>query len=48
MTKYKSQLLEILYSSGPAAAVIKSAKENQDRGQSSNLRFPFLAFVDQT
>ncbi len=48
MTKRKSQLLEILYSSGPAAAVIKSAREHQDRGQTSNLRFPFLAIVGQT
>jgi len=42
MTKRKSQLLDILYSSGPAAAVIQSAKRSQDRGQASELRYPFL------
>jgi magnesium chelatase subunit I len=48
MTKPKSQLLEILYSTGPAAAVIKSAAKHQDRGLASNLRYPFLAIVGQT
>jgi magnesium chelatase subunit I len=47
MTKRKSQLLDILYSSGPAAAVIQSAKRSQDRGQASELRYPFLAIVGQ-
>lgn len=47
MTKRKSQLLDILYSAGPAAAVIKSAQRHQDRGQASNLRYPFLAIVGQ-
>jgi magnesium chelatase subunit I len=45
--KRKSQLLEILYSKGPAAEVIKSAAKRQDRGQASNLRYPFLAIVGQ-
>jgi magnesium chelatase subunit I len=48
MTKRKSQLLEILYSSGPAAAVIQAAKKAQDRGLASELRYPFLAIVGQT
>lgn len=49
MTKRKSQLLEILYSSGPAAEVIKSATRHQaDRGLATDLRFPFLAVVGQT
>ncbi len=48
MTKRKSQLLEILYSQGPAAAVIKSAAKHRDRGQASDLRYPFLAIVGQT
>ncbi len=47
MTKRKSQLLEILYSSGPAAAVLKSASKHQDRGLASDLRYPFLAIVGQ-
>jgi magnesium chelatase subunit I len=47
MTKRKSQLLDILYSSGPAAAVIQSAKRGRDRGQASELRYPFLAIVGQ-
>ena len=45
--KRKSQLLEILYSKGPAAAVIKAAARQGDRGQASNLRYPFLAIVSQ-
>jgi magnesium chelatase subunit I len=48
MTKRKSQLLEILYSSGPVAAVLQSAAKSQDRGLASNLRYPFLAIVGQT
>jgi magnesium chelatase subunit I len=48
MTKPKSQLLEILYSQGPAATVIKSAAKHGDRGLASNLRYPFLAIVGQT
>ncbi len=48
MTKPKSQLLEILYSSGPVAAVLKSAKKSADRGLASDLRYPFLAIVGQT
>lgn len=47
MTNRKSQLLEILYSSGPAAAVIKAAAKDHDRGLASNLRYPFLAIVGQ-
>ncbi len=47
MIKRKSQLLDILYSSGPAAAVLQSAKKHYDRGQASNLRYPFLAIVGQ-
>src|SRR5262245_15429760 len=45
--KRKSQLLEILYSKGPAAEVMKSAVRHGDRGQASNLRYPFLAIVGQ-
>lgn len=48
MTKRRSQLLEILYASGPAAAVLKSAAKEPDRGLASNLRYPFLAIVGQT
>ena len=48
MAKRRSQLLEILYSSGPAVAVIKSAAKNKDRGLASELRYPFLAIVGQT
>ncbi len=47
MTKHRSQLLEILYSSGPAAAVIKAATKDRDRGLASNLRYPLLAIVGQ-
>ena len=44
----RSQLLELLYSNGPAAAVLKSArKESSDRGLASDLRYPFLAIVGQ-
>jgi magnesium chelatase subunit I len=48
MTKRKSQLLEILYSKGPAAALLKSAARDRDRGLVSNLRYPFLAIVGQS
>jgi magnesium chelatase subunit I len=48
MTKRKSQLLEILYSSGPAVAVLKAATKDQDRGLATELRYPFLAIVGQT
>ncbi len=48
MAKRKSQLLDILYSSGPAVAVIQAAKKHYDRGQAGNLRYPFLAIVGQT
>jgi magnesium chelatase subunit I len=48
MSKRRSQLLDILYSSGPAAAVIRSATKHYDRGQASRLRYPFLAIVGQT
>jgi magnesium chelatase subunit I len=49
MAKRKSQLLEILYSSSLAAAVVKAAaKHKYDRGLASELRFPFLAIVGQT
>lgn len=47
MAKRRSQLLEILYSKGPAAAVLKAAKD-RDRGLASNLRYPFLAIVGQS
>jgi magnesium chelatase subunit I len=48
MTKRKSQLLEILYSSGPVAAVLKASVKSGDRGLASNLRYPFLAIVGQS
>jgi magnesium chelatase subunit I len=48
MTKRKSQLLEILYSGGPAAALLKSVAKSGDRGLASNLRYPFLAIVGQS
>lgn len=48
MTKRRSQLLDILYSSGPAAAVLKSAARQRDRGLANDLRYPFLAIVGQT
>lgn len=48
MAKRKSQLLDILYSSGPAVAVLNAAKRHADRGQASNLRYPYLAIVGQT
>jgi magnesium chelatase subunit I len=48
MTKRKSQLLEILYSSGPAVAVLKTAAKGHDRGLATELRYPFLAIVGQT
>jgi magnesium chelatase subunit I len=48
MTKHKSQLLEILYSSGPVAAVLKAAAKDRDRGLATELRYPFLAIVGQT
>lgn len=47
MAKRKSQLLEILYSQGPVAEVLKSAAKDKDRGLASNLRYPFLAIVGQ-
>lgn len=48
MTKRRSQLLDILYSSGPVAAVLNAAKKGSDRGLASELRYPFLAIVGQT
>ncbi len=48
MSKQKSQLLEILYSSGPAAAVLKLAAKHHDRGLATELRYPFLAIVGQS
>ncbi len=48
MTKRRSQLLEILYSKGPAAAILQSAAKDRDRGLASNLRYPFLAIVGQS
>lgn len=48
MAKRRSQLLDILYSSGPAAAVLQSAKKEADRGLADNLRYPFLAIVGQS
>jgi magnesium chelatase subunit I len=48
MAKRSSLLLDILYSSSPAAAVIQSTHKHSDRGQASNLRYPFLAIVGQT
>jgi len=47
MIQRKSQLLEILYSKGAAAAVVKAAAKDNDRGLASNLRYPFLAIVGQ-
>ena len=47
MAKRKSQLLEILYSQGPAAAVLKAAAKHRDRGLAGDLRYPFLAIVGQ-
>ncbi len=46
MAKRQSQLLDILYSRGPAAA--KQAAKQQHRGLASELRYPFLAIVGQT
>lgn len=46
MAKRKSQLLDILYARGPAAAVLQSAARDE-RGLASNLRYPFLAIVGQ-
>lgn len=48
MAKRKSQLLDILYAKGPAAAVMKSVARHRDRGLASELRYPFLAIVGQT
>jgi magnesium chelatase subunit I len=48
MAKRQSQLLEILYSSGPAAAVLEDAAEHRDRGLATELRYPFLAIVGQS
>jgi magnesium chelatase subunit I len=48
MAKRRSQLLDILYTSGPAAALIKSAAGHRDRGLANDLRYPFLAIVGQT
>lgn len=48
MTKRRSQLLDILYSSGPVAAVLSAAQKGTDRGLASELRYPFLAIVGQT
>jgi magnesium chelatase subunit I len=48
MAKRRSQLLEILYSKGPAAAILQSAAKDRDRGLASNLRYPFLAIVGQS
>lgn len=48
MTKRRSQLLDILYSSGPVAAVLSAAQKGSDRGLASELRYPFLAIVGQT
>ena len=47
MAKHQSQLLEILYSSGPAAAVVQAAAKESDRGLATELRYPFLALVGQ-
>lgn len=48
MSKRRSQLLDILYSKGPAVEVVKSAARHQyDRGLASELRYPFLAIVGQ-
>jgi magnesium chelatase subunit I len=48
MAKRRSQLLDILYSKGPAAAVLKSAAMHRERGLANELRYPFLAIVGQT
>ena len=48
MAKRRSQLLDILYSSSPAAAVLQSAAKDPDRGLASHLRYPFLAIVGQS
>ena len=48
MAKRRSQLLDILYSSGPAVAVLKSAAKQRDRGLANDLRYPFLSIVGQT
>jgi len=48
MAKRRSQLLDILYSSSPAAAVLKSAAKQHDRGLANDLRYPFLSIVGQT
>jgi magnesium chelatase subunit I len=48
MAKRRSQLLDILYSGGPAAAVLQSAARHRDRGLANELRYPFLAIVGQT
>jgi magnesium chelatase subunit I len=48
MSKYRSQLLEILYSDSLAAEVVKSAAQHRyERGLASELRYPFLALVGQ-
>ena len=48
MAKRTSQLLDILYSSGLAATVVRAAaKHRHDRGLASELRYPFLAIVGQ-
>jgi magnesium chelatase subunit I len=47
MAQAKSQLLELLYSNGPAAEVIRAAAKDYDRGLASSLRYPFLAIVGQ-
>jgi len=47
MTKRKSQLLEILYSTGPVAALKRASAKNAERGLASELRYPFLAIVGQ-
>lgn len=48
MAKRQSQLLEILYSSGPAAAALEAAAEHRDRGLATELRYPFVAIAGQT
>lgn len=48
MAKRRSQLLEILYSKGSMAAVLKSVAKDRDRGLAANLRYPFLAIVGQS
>ena len=48
MAKRRSQLLDILFESGPAAAVLKSVAKDSDRGLADNLRYPFLAIVGQS